>query len=102
MLVERQIPMFGLAHNRNISTDGRFWVNQISSIQRSSARFALITIGIFVATMWTFSCNITVGKELLSSFIVILFIGFLNETSFTFNGFENIGSQFAMCFRCGA
>ena len=64
--------MLRLAHNGRIAAKRRFWVNQVCGIQRGTAGFALVTVGMFITAMRTGSRNITVCKKLVRLFIKIL------------------------------
>ena len=79
MLIQGQIPVFGLLHHRFATTNGRLRVDQVCSIQRCTAGFALVAISLFVTAMRTCTGYITVGKELFGFLVVILFAGLLDE-----------------------
>ena len=88
--------MFRFPQYRNTAADCRFRIDQIRRIQRCSAGFTLIAISPFILTMRTSTGNITVGKELLSLFIIILLRRLLDKNSLVIQFPEKLGSCFRM------
>ena len=88
--------MFSFPQYRNTAADCRFRIDQIRRIQRCSAGFTLIAISPFILTMRTSTGNITVGKELLSLFIIILLRRLLDKNSLVIQFPEKLGSCFRM------
>ncbi|MPM89336.1 hypothetical protein SDC9_136445 [bioreactor metagenome] len=102
MLIKRKIPVFSFTHYRNASTNGGLWVDEISRIQRGSAGFTLVAVGIFVTAVRTLARDIAVGEKLVGCLIEILFRTLYYKSVFIIDGFEYFRSQFPVCFRSSA
>lgn len=69
-LVEGEIPVAGLAQHRSIAGDGRARIYEIGGVERCAALFALVAVGVFVATVRASAGDVSVGEE-LSGLLVI-------------------------------
>ena len=99
-LVQRQIPVFCLLKHRLIAGYCRTRVYQVGSVQRRATRLALVAVGMVVLAMRTSADNITVGKELMRLFIVILHRSLFYELSFVVKFTEKVTCRLTMDFRC--
>ena len=99
VLIQRKIPVFGFLHHRLATADGRLRIDQVCSIQRSTAGFALVAIRFFVAAMRTCTGYIAVGEELFSFLVVVLLACLFDEFAFLIQGAEEVRCHLSMCRR---
>ena len=81
ILVERQIPVLGLAQLRLGTTDGGVRVDELHRAEVAATFLTLVAIGVRVAAMRAGAHDVAVGEELLGLGIVELFALFLDELS---------------------
>ena len=90
VLVEREVPMFGLLLGEWVAVDGVVWVNEFVRRQSGTTLLALVTIGTCCVTTWTFATDIAVGEELLRFRVVELLGSLLDELAVVIEMAEEI------------
>ncbi len=101
MLIERQVPMLGFAHDGSASAESRFRMDEFGRAKRCTARLALVAVRIGVSAMRAGSRDITVGKELFGFRIVKLFALLFDKFTFIIESPEKLSRRLTMDFGCG-
>ena len=102
ILVQRQIPVFGLLQNGLTAADGGDRINQVGGTQRGPTLFALVSIGTWISAMGTGSGNVAVGQKGGSLLIVILLRCLFNKNTFIVKSSKYFRSGFMMDLVGGA
>ena len=72
------------------------WVDKLHRTKVATTFLALVAISIQVVAVGAFAHNISVSKELVSFFVIILFALFLNKLSIFVKLLEEVACKFIM------
>ena len=85
--------VFCLSDHGATAADPAGGVNELDGIQGSATSFALVTAGIFTATVWAGPIHVAVGQELMTVFAVELRHCLLEEVALLQKRQENVLSD---------
>ena len=102
ILIQRQIPVFGLALDGHRTRHGAVGVDQLVGRKGRSALLALVAVGAVVAALGAGAHDVTVGKERLRLLVVILHRGLLDELALIVKLAEEVRSRPGVGGRRGA
>ena len=72
VLVEGEVPVFGLLLGEWVAVDGVVWVDEFVRREGCSALLALVAISTCCMAPWAFATDVAVGEELLGLWIIEL------------------------------
>ena len=93
VLVEWEVPVFGLLLGEWVAVDGVVWVNEFVRRKGCSALLALVAIGACCVATWAFAADVAVGEKLLSFRVVELLGSLLDELAVVVEMAEEIRCQ---------
>ena len=93
VLVEREVPVFGLLLGEWVAIDGVVWVDEFVWRKGGTTLLALVAIGTRSVAAWTFATDIAVGEELLSLWVIELLGGLLNKLAVVVEMAEEVRCQ---------
>ena len=102
ILVQRQVPVFGLALDGNRPRHGAVGVDQLVGRERRAALLALVAVCALVAAARACAHDIAVGKEGLRLLVVILHRGALDELALVVELAEKLRRRLVVRGRRGA
>ena len=102
ILVQRQIPVLRLLHDRCRTADGRLRIDELCRREVATALLTLVTIGTLVVTVGTLAHHVTIGQELLGLLVVELSGGLLHQLALVVKLLEPLSSKLMVGRTCGA
>ncbi len=90
IVIERQIPVFGLPLHQRIARHHVIGVYQFLGREGTATSLALVAIGSLSVTPWTLTPYVTVRKELPSLFVIILLTLYLHELTVVVEFLEEV------------
>jgi hypothetical protein len=102
VLVEREIPVLGLAQNGFRTRNLRLGVDEFGGREVFTTLFALVAIGVWIVAVGALARDVAVGEEGFGFFVVVLFRFAFQKLPFVVESAEKVGSHFLVGVARGA